>query len=57
MKKLKKLLNNELLILFLNAAIMHTVFVAVVLSVYQGAPEVLADSGLQIVLEVFEGEA
>jgi Mg/Co/Ni transporter MgtE len=57
MKNLKKLFKNELLILLLNAVVMHTVFVAVVLSVYQGAPEVLADSGLQIVLEVFEGEA
>ena len=57
MKNLKKLFKNELLILLLNAVVMHTVFVAVVLSVYQGAPEVLADSGLQIVLAVFEGEA
>lgn len=57
MKKLKKLFKNDLLILLLNAVVMHTVFVAVVLSVYQGAPEVLADSGLEIVLEVFEGEA
>lgn len=57
MKKLKNLFKNELLILLLNAVIMHTVFVAVVLSVYQGAPEVLADSGLQVILEVFEGEA
>ena len=57
MKKLKNLFKNQLLILLLNAVIMHTVFVAVVLSVYQGAPEVLADSDLKIVLEVFEGEA
>lgn len=57
MKKLKKLLDNQLLILLLNAVVMHTVFVAVILSVYQGAPEVLADSGLQVVLEVFEGDA
>lgn len=57
MKKLKNLFKNELLILLLNAVVMHTVFVAVILSVYQGAPEVLADSGLQVVLEVFEGDA
>ena len=57
MKKLKKLFDNQLLILLLNAVVMHTVFVAVILSVYQGAPEVLADSGLQVVLEVFEGDA
>ena len=57
MKKLKNLFKNQLLILLLNAVIMHTAFVAVVLSVYQGAPEVLADSDLKIVLEVFEGEA
>ena len=57
MKKLKNLFKNDLLILFLSAAIMHTMFVAVVLSVYQGAPEVLADSGLEVVLSVFEGDA
>lgn len=57
MKKLKNLFKNDLLILFVSAAIMHTMFVAVVLSVYQGAPEVLADSGLEIVLSVFEGDA
>ena len=51
MKKLKKLFENELLILLLNAVVMHTVFVAVVLSVYQGAPEVLADSGYRHELE------
>ena len=55
MKKLKKLFQNELLLLLLNGVIMHTVFVAVVLIVYQGAPEVLVDSGLSEIIEVFEG--
>ena len=55
MKMFRDCLKNDLCILLLNAVVIHTVFVAVVLSIYQGAPEVLTDSGLQIILEVFEG--
>lgn len=55
MKKMKNLLKNELLMFLLNAVVIHTIFVAVVLSVYQGAPEVLVDNSLVEILEVFEG--
>ncbi len=55
MKMLKQLLKNDLFILLITTVIIHVLFVAVVLTVYQGAPEVLTDSGLEIVLEVFEG--
>jgi len=52
---MKKLLKNELLLLLLYGVFIHTAFVAVVLSVYQGAPEVLLDSELVAIIEIFEG--
>lgn len=52
---MKKLLKNELLQLLLYGAFIHTAFVAVVLSVYQDAPEVLLDSELAAIIEIFEG--
>ena len=55
MDTLKKLFQNELFILLVNGVIIHTAFVAVVLSVYQGAPEVLLDSELAAIIEIFEG--
>ena len=55
MQKLKKILKNELFIILLNSVIIHLAFVAVVLSIYQGAPEVLADSALIEIIQVFEG--
>jgi hypothetical protein len=55
MNKLKNLFKNELFILLINGVIIHTAFVAVVLSVYGGAPEVLLDSELAAIIEIFEG--
>lgn len=55
MIKLKKLFQNELLILLVNGVIIHCAFVAVVLSVYQGAPEILLDTELAAIIEIFEG--
>ena len=55
MNKIKKLFKNELLILLINGVIIHTAFIAVVLFVYQGAPEVLLDSELAAIIEIFEG--
>jgi len=52
---MKKLFQNDILQFLLIAVFIHTAFVAVVLSVYQGAPEVLADSELVAIIEVFEG--
>ena len=52
---MKKLFQNELLQLLLYGVFIHTAFVAVVLTVYQGAPEVLVDSELAAIIEKFEG--
>ena len=52
---MKKLFQNELLQLLLYGVFIHTAFVAVVLSVYQDAPEVLVDSELAAIIEIFEG--
>lgn len=52
---MKKLFQNELLQLLLYGVFIHTAFVAVVLSVYQYAPEVLRDSELVAIIEIFEG--
>ena len=52
---MQNLFQNELLKLLLYGVFIHTVFVAVVLSVYQGAPEVLLDSELAAIIEIFEG--
>ena len=52
---MKKLLQNELFKLFMYGTFIHTTFVAVVLSVYQEAPEVLLDSELAAIIEIFEG--
>ena len=52
---MKKLLQNELLKLFLYGTFIHTAFVAVVLSLYQEGPEVLLDSELAAIVEIFEG--
>lgn len=53
--QVKKLLKNELFQLLMYGVFIHTAFVAVVLSVYQGAPEVLLDSELVAIIEIFEG--
>ena len=53
---MKTLFQNELLKLLLYGVFMHAAFVAVVLSVYQDAPEVLLDSDLVAVIEIFEGD-
>ena len=55
MKKLKILFENEFLLLLISAVILDTIFMALVLTVYQGAPEVLLDSGLVEILEILEG--
>ena len=52
---MKKLFENDLLKLLLYGVFIHTAFVAVVLTVYQDAPEVLADSELVAIIEIFEG--
>jgi len=55
MKELKILFENEFLLLLISAVILDTIFMALVLTFYQGAPEVLLDSGLIEILEIFEG--
>ena len=52
---MKKLFQNELLQFLLSAVFIHTIFVAVVLVVYQDAPTVLLDSELVAIIEIFEG--
>jgi len=52
---MKKLFANELFQFLLSAVFIHTIFVAVVLVVYQGAPEVLLNSELAAIIEIFEG--
>jgi len=55
MKKLKILFENEFLLLLISAVILDTIFMGLVLTAYQGAPEALIDSGLFEILEIFEG--
>lgn len=55
MQKLKNIFKNELFIILINSVIIHLAFVAVVLTIYQGAPDILADSALVEILQVFEG--
>ena len=52
---MKKLFQNELLQFLIVAVFIHTAFVAVVLTVYQDAPEVLLDSELAAIIQIFEG--
>lgn len=53
-QKVKAILNNDVFVLLLSAVIIHTAFVAVVMSVMQVPPESLLDSNLQEVLFIFE---
>jgi len=55
MKKLKILFENDFFLLLISAVILDTIFIGLVLTVYQGAPEVLIDSGLVEIIEIFEG--
>lgn len=52
---MKNLFQNELLQFLLSAVFIHTLFIAVVLIVYQDAPEVLLDTELAAIIEIFEG--
>lgn len=53
-QKFKAILNNDVFVLLMSGVIMHTAFVAVVLSVMQIPPESLLDSNLKEVLFIFE---
>lgn len=54
MRALKKVLKNKLLLFLLNSVMLELAFVAVMLSVYQGVPELSHDSSLVEIIKVFE---
>lgn len=54
MRVLKKILKNQLLLFLLNSVMIEPTFVAVMLSLFHGVPEVSPDSSLVEVIRVFE---
>jgi len=54
-KHLSNLLKNELFLLLVNGVIVHTAFVAVVLTTMTVPPEAILDSNLKEILLIFEG--
>ena len=53
--KIKQVIRNDIFILFMNAAIAHTVFSAVIISAMGVPDDAILDSGLKEIIMVFEG--
>jgi hypothetical protein len=52
---IKRLLANDLFLLFMNGVLAHTCFTVLVITVMQVPPEAILDSGLKEILMIFEG--